>query len=163
MGRKLGGAVGTGLIIGSGTALRRGGPLGIFIGYIFVGFVCYLVMIGLGEMSGSLDSLRPQFCSSVEDNTQPSCRTRRDSRDMPHVSLTLPWALLSVGILFANCSWLLRVTDNRMELPHEILHVTTPPHPLKDSALMPLSPWYVFSATPNNVNAAGVVVSIVLR
>jgi len=49
----LGGAVGTGLIIGSGTprlvlrffclnqfigtALRRGGPLGILIGYSFVG------------------------------------------------------------------------------------------------------------------------------
>lgn len=35
----LGGAVGTGLIIGSGTALRRGGPLGMLLGYSFVGFV----------------------------------------------------------------------------------------------------------------------------
>ncbi|RDB21180.1 Dicarboxylic amino acid permease [Hypsizygus marmoreus] len=50
----LGGAVGTGLIIGSGTALRRGGPLGLFLGYSFVGFVCYLVMIGLGEMASFL-------------------------------------------------------------------------------------------------------------
>ncbi|KAG8812173.1 hypothetical protein FRC18_003051 [Serendipita sp. 400] len=33
----LGGAVGTGLIIGSGTALRQGGPAGILIGYSFVG------------------------------------------------------------------------------------------------------------------------------
>ncbi|KAG9124730.1 hypothetical protein FRC07_010465 [Ceratobasidium sp. 392] len=33
----LGGAVGTGLIIGSGTALRRGGPLGLLLGYSFVG------------------------------------------------------------------------------------------------------------------------------
>ena len=41
--RKLGGAVGTGLIIGSGTALVRGGPLGIFLGYSFVGMVCYMV------------------------------------------------------------------------------------------------------------------------
>ncbi|CAG7845895.1 Uncharacterized amino-acid permease C777.04 [Serendipita indica DSM 11827] len=49
----LGGAVGTGLIIGSGTALRRGGPLGILIGYSFVGFVCYCVMISLGEASRS--------------------------------------------------------------------------------------------------------------
>ncbi|KDN41928.1 hypothetical protein RSAG8_07145, partial [Rhizoctonia solani AG-8 WAC10335] len=31
----LGGAVGTGLIIGSGTALRRGGPLGLLLGYSF--------------------------------------------------------------------------------------------------------------------------------
>ena len=68
---KLGGAVGTGLIIGSGTALRRGGPLGefdvgnnrasrselkigLFLGYSFVGFVCYLVMVSLGEMAAFL-------------------------------------------------------------------------------------------------------------
>ncbi|KAG6818155.1 hypothetical protein H0H87_000060 [Tephrocybe sp. NHM501043] len=50
----LGGAVGTGLIIGSGTALRRGGPLGLFLGYSFVGFVCYLVMVALGEMAAFL-------------------------------------------------------------------------------------------------------------
>ncbi|ESK82573.1 dicarboxylic amino acid permease [Moniliophthora roreri MCA 2997] len=50
----LGGAVGTGLIIGSGTALQRGGPLGLFLGYSFVGFVCYLVMVALGEMAAFL-------------------------------------------------------------------------------------------------------------
>ncbi|KAG8933953.1 hypothetical protein FRC02_010888 [Tulasnella sp. 418] len=50
----LGGAVGTGLIIGSGTGLRRGGPLGLLIGYSFVGFVCYLVMVSLGEMAAYL-------------------------------------------------------------------------------------------------------------
>ncbi|EIN07423.1 dicarboxylic amino acid permease [Punctularia strigosozonata HHB-11173 SS5] len=50
----LGGAVGTGLIIGSGTALVRGGPLGILLGYSFVGLVCYMVMVALGEMSAFL-------------------------------------------------------------------------------------------------------------
>ncbi|EEB97380.1 hypothetical protein MPER_03312 [Moniliophthora perniciosa FA553] len=50
----LGGAVGTGLIIGSGTALQRGGPLGMVLGYSFVGFVCYLVMVALGEMAAFL-------------------------------------------------------------------------------------------------------------
>ncbi|EIM89892.1 dicarbixylic amino acid permease [Stereum hirsutum FP-91666 SS1] len=50
----LGGAVGTGLIIGSGTALVRGGPLGIFLGYSFVGMVCYMVMVALGEMAAYL-------------------------------------------------------------------------------------------------------------
>ncbi|KAJ3573964.1 hypothetical protein NP233_g2089 [Leucocoprinus birnbaumii] len=50
----LGGAVGTGLIIGSGTALRRGGPLGILLGYMYVGLVCYLVMVSLGEMAAFL-------------------------------------------------------------------------------------------------------------
>ncbi|KAF7294979.1 AA-permease domain-containing protein [Mycena indigotica] len=50
----LGGAVGTGLIIGSGTALTRGGPLGLFLGYLYVGAVCWMVMVGLGEMSAYL-------------------------------------------------------------------------------------------------------------
>ncbi|THU78638.1 dicarboxylic amino acid permease [Dendrothele bispora CBS 962.96] len=50
----LGGAVGTGLVIGSGTALQRGGPLGLFLGYSFVGAVCYLVMTALGEMAAFL-------------------------------------------------------------------------------------------------------------
>ncbi|EGO18624.1 hypothetical protein SERLADRAFT_358847 [Serpula lacrymans var. lacrymans S7.9] len=47
----LGGAVGTGLIIGSGTALVQGGPLGLLLGYTFVGAVCYFVMVALGEMA----------------------------------------------------------------------------------------------------------------
>lgn len=68
----MGGAVGTGLIIGSGTALRRGGPLGtslnynvpnflsshifqgLLLGYSYVGFICYLVMVSLGEMAAFL-------------------------------------------------------------------------------------------------------------
>ncbi|KAF8959041.1 amino acid permease/ SLC12A domain-containing protein [Flammula alnicola] len=50
----LGGAVGTGLIIGSGTALVKGGPLGLLLGYSYVGFVCYLVMVSLGEMAAFL-------------------------------------------------------------------------------------------------------------
>jgi amino acid transporter len=50
----LGGAIGTGLIIGSGTGLTQGGPLGILIGYSFVGFICYLVMTSLGEMAAYL-------------------------------------------------------------------------------------------------------------
>jgi len=54
----LGGAVGTGLIIGSGTALTRGGPLGLLLGYAFVGFICYLVMVSLGEMAAFLPHKR---------------------------------------------------------------------------------------------------------
>ncbi|VDC06580.1 unnamed protein product [Peniophora sp. CBMAI 1063] len=54
----LGGSLGTGLIISSGTALVRGGPLGILLGYSFVGLVCYLVLTGLGEMSAYLPHKR---------------------------------------------------------------------------------------------------------
>ncbi|EMD38505.1 hypothetical protein CERSUDRAFT_113683 [Gelatoporia subvermispora B] len=65
----LGGAIGTGLIIGSGTALERGGPLGLFLGYSFVGFICYLVMIALGEMCAYLPHKKgfPGYASRFVD------------------------------------------------------------------------------------------------
>ncbi|KAL2073171.1 hypothetical protein VTL71DRAFT_10495 [Oculimacula yallundae] len=50
----IGGAIGTGLIIGTGKALRQSGPAPLFIGYTLVGFLCFLVMAALGEMAAWL-------------------------------------------------------------------------------------------------------------
>ncbi|KAI9038013.1 dicarboxylic amino acid permease agtA [Aspergillus affinis] len=50
----IGGAIGTGLIIGTGSALAKAGPASILISYSIVGFVVYLVMCGLGEMASWL-------------------------------------------------------------------------------------------------------------
>ncbi|KAJ9644384.1 amino acid transporter [Knufia peltigerae] len=50
----IGGAIGTGLIIGTGQALARAGPGSIFISYTVVGFIVYLVMCALGEMAAWL-------------------------------------------------------------------------------------------------------------
>ncbi|KAI1212420.1 putative amino acid permease [Annulohypoxylon truncatum] len=50
----IGGAIGTGLIIGTGKALAQAGPGSIFISYSIVGFVVYLVMAALGEMASWL-------------------------------------------------------------------------------------------------------------
>ncbi|KAI1771335.1 amino acid permease/ SLC12A domain-containing protein [Hypoxylon cercidicola] len=50
----IGGAIGTGLIIGTGKALAQAGPGSIFISYSIVGFVVYLVMAALGEMAAWL-------------------------------------------------------------------------------------------------------------
>ncbi|KAM0745999.1 hypothetical protein T439DRAFT_384462 [Meredithblackwellia eburnea MCA 4105] len=47
----LGGTIGTGLFVGAGGALATGGPLGIFLGYLIMGFVCWCLMIALGEMT----------------------------------------------------------------------------------------------------------------
>ncbi|KAI9696305.1 MAG: hypothetical protein M1820_008228 [Bogoriella megaspora] len=47
----IGGAIGTGLIIGTGSALARAGPASILISYSIVGFLVYLVMCALGEMA----------------------------------------------------------------------------------------------------------------
>lgn len=47
----IGGALGTGLIIGSGSALATAGPAAIFIAYALVGVIVYMVMCALGEMA----------------------------------------------------------------------------------------------------------------
>lgn len=47
----IGGAIGTGLVIGTGGALAKAGPGSLFIGYTLMGMTCYMVMIALGEMS----------------------------------------------------------------------------------------------------------------
>ncbi|OCF73198.1 AAT family amino acid transporter [Kwoniella mangroviensis CBS 8886] len=46
----IGGVLGTGLFLYTGDALVNGGPLGLLLGFIFMGSVCYSVMICLGEM-----------------------------------------------------------------------------------------------------------------
>ena len=43
----LGGVIGTGLFLGTGSALANGGPLGLFLGYATMGSICYCVMVGL--------------------------------------------------------------------------------------------------------------------
>lgn len=47
----IGGAIGTGLIIGTGVALENSGPASILISYSVVGLLCFVVMAALGEMS----------------------------------------------------------------------------------------------------------------
>lgn len=50
----IGGAIGTGLVIGTGEALAQAGPGSVFISYLVIGFVVFLVMAGLGEMASWL-------------------------------------------------------------------------------------------------------------
>lgn len=50
----IGGAIGTGLIIGTGAALAKAGPASILISYAFVGLIVFLVMAALGEMAAWL-------------------------------------------------------------------------------------------------------------
>ncbi|KAJ5703108.1 hypothetical protein N7488_010656 [Penicillium malachiteum] len=47
----IGGTIGTGLFIGSGTAIAYAGPVGALIAYIFVGSIVYSVMVSLGEIA----------------------------------------------------------------------------------------------------------------
>lgn len=42
---------GTGLFLGPGGALANGGPLGLFMGYAFMGSICYSVMVSARTVS----------------------------------------------------------------------------------------------------------------
>ncbi|KIK66906.1 hypothetical protein GYMLUDRAFT_239115 [Collybiopsis luxurians FD-317 M1] len=46
----IGGVIGTGLFLGTGKSLAQGGPVGLLLGYIIVGSVCWATMQSLGEM-----------------------------------------------------------------------------------------------------------------
>lgn len=50
----IGGAIGTGLIIGTGKSLAQAGPGSVFISYTIVGFVVFLIMAAVGEMASWL-------------------------------------------------------------------------------------------------------------
>ncbi|NNP73769.1 amino acid transporter [Acinetobacter defluvii] len=47
----LGGAIGTGLFLGSGEVISQTGPIGAIISYILGGIVAYMVMLCLGELA----------------------------------------------------------------------------------------------------------------
>ncbi|PSR79601.1 amino acid permease-like protein [Coniella lustricola] len=47
----LAGAIGTGLFLSSGGAIAKGGPLGAFLGYLFVGILVIGVMLSIAELS----------------------------------------------------------------------------------------------------------------
>jgi amino acid permease len=47
----IGGTIGTGLFLGSGSSLAQGGPASMLICYSIVGFIVYVTLILLGEMA----------------------------------------------------------------------------------------------------------------
>ncbi|OAV90257.1 hypothetical protein PTTG_04646 [Puccinia triticina 1-1 BBBD Race 1] len=46
----IGGTIGTGLFVGSGEALHKGGPVALLLGYAIMGSTVYSMMVALGEM-----------------------------------------------------------------------------------------------------------------
>jgi len=63
------GTIGTGLFLGTGRSLARGGPASILICYCIVGFVVYITLLLLGEMAtqypvaGSFNAYTTRFFS----------------------------------------------------------------------------------------------------
>ena len=46
----IGGVIGTGLFLGTANSLASGGPVGLLLGYILIGTICYSVMVGLSPV-----------------------------------------------------------------------------------------------------------------
>ncbi|MEJ8545403.1 amino acid permease [Brevibacillus borstelensis] len=65
----LGGVIGTGLFLGSGYTIGQAGPIGTIISYLVGGFIMYLTMLCLGELSvampvaGSFQTYMTKFVS----------------------------------------------------------------------------------------------------
>ncbi|MDN9010636.1 amino acid permease [Brevibacillus laterosporus] len=65
----LGGIIGTGLFLGSGYTISQAGPIGAIISYLVGGFIMYLTMLCLGELSvampvsGSFQTYTTKFIS----------------------------------------------------------------------------------------------------
>ena len=65
----IGGTIGTGLFVGSGQTLSQAGPLGSILAYLTGGFIMYMVLLCLGELtaampvSGSFQSYASRFIS----------------------------------------------------------------------------------------------------
>lgn len=47
----IGGTIGTGLFLGTGSALSNAGPVSLLIGFLFMGSIVYSIMVSLGEMA----------------------------------------------------------------------------------------------------------------
>ncbi|OWB74996.1 hypothetical protein B5S31_g4840 [[Candida] boidinii] len=62
----IGGAIGTGLFVGSGGALRRGGPAALLIGWILTGAMMFCTVQSLGELAVTF----PVSGSFVQYNTR---------------------------------------------------------------------------------------------
>jgi hypothetical protein len=71
------GVIGTGLFLSSANSLRDGGPIGLLLGYIVIGTICYSVMV-----SGNCSLVR------IPLNIVPRCRLGKWSPTFPSLAGT---------------------------------------------------------------------------
>ncbi|EME45562.1 hypothetical protein DOTSEDRAFT_128651 [Dothistroma septosporum NZE10] len=58
----IGGTIGTGLFLGTGTSLAKGGPASMMIAYAIVGAIVFVTMLSLGEMAAFIP-VAGSFCT----------------------------------------------------------------------------------------------------
>ena len=58
----IGGTIGTGLFLGTGNSLAKGGPASMLIAYAIVGAIVFITMLSLGEMAAFIP-VAGSFCT----------------------------------------------------------------------------------------------------
>lgn len=58
----IGGTIGTGLFLGTGSSLSKGGPASMLIAYAIVGAIVFVTMMCLGEMAAFMP-IAGSFCT----------------------------------------------------------------------------------------------------
>lgn len=67
----IGGSIGAGLFVGSGSALHSGGPASLVIDFIIIGIMLLLTVNALGELAGKMNQVhRFLSVSSHYDSSQ---------------------------------------------------------------------------------------------
>lgn len=91
-------ALGIGLIVGSGTALQRGGPGSLFLGYSFTGALLLIVLFSLGEMAAfaPIDKAFSGYCARFCDK---ALGFAAGWNYWFHYIIILPAELAAVGIV----------------------------------------------------------------
>ncbi|KAK4244775.1 amino acid permease/ SLC12A domain-containing protein [Corynascus novoguineensis] len=91
------GAIGTGLVIGTGTSLKLG-PGSLLIGYAFIGWVVYVVMVALGEMGAWLP-MKKSFSGYATRFVDPAMGFATGWNYFFKYVIVLPNNLTATGIL----------------------------------------------------------------
>lgn len=125
----LGGAIGTGLFLGSGEVISQTGPIGAILAYILGGLIAYMVMLCLGELAvhlpvaGSFGSYASKFIGpgtgymvtwvywltwTATLGTEFTAAALLMQEWFPQVSVWL-WTVIFAGIVFG-----LNVSSTRM-------------------------------------------------
>ncbi|CAM1501857.1 Fc.00g038410.m01.CDS01 [Cosmosporella sp. VM-42] len=96
------GAIGTGLIIGSGTGLVRGGPASLLIAYAIIGAVVYFVMTAIREMATMLPSDKG-FAGYATRFVDPALGYATGWNYFLKYAIVLPNNLTAAGIIIQYC------------------------------------------------------------
>lgn len=121
----LGGAIGTGLFMGSGEVISQAGPLGAVMAYIIGGLIAYMVMLCLGELavhlpvSGSFGAFASNYIGpgtgymvswmywlgwSATLGTEFTAAAILAQEWFPHTSVWLWTLIFAAGVLISNLS-----------------------------------------------------------